>query len=346
MSVTIKDVAKAAGVSPSTVSRVISNHKRISRKTSIKVKAIMQELGYHPNMMAKSLVSRTTNTIGIILPRPAEELFLNFFFAEFIRGISTQAARSGYDLLMTTGTSELEELEAITRIVKGKKVDGVIILYSRPNDLIIDFLHNENFPFVLIGRNEEFPETLCVDNDNIQAAYDATNHLISQGHQRIGFVSGPSNLSVSQDRLEGYKNALRDANLQTRPDWIVEGEFLQESGYRAMSFIMTLPERPTALVGIDDVITFGVLRGLTELGYRVPQDLSLVSFNNLALSELTSPSLSSIDIGIYQLGYTASHTLLSFIANKAMKKSRIVIPHRLVIRESSLHVPQKQHDLY
>jgi DNA-binding LacI/PurR family transcriptional regulator len=338
MSVTIKDVAKAAGVSPSTVSRVISNHARISRKTSIKVKEIMNVLGYHPNMMAKSLVSRTTNTIGIILPRPAEELFVNFFFAEFIRGIATQAARSGYDLLMTTGASEKEELEAITRIVKGKRVDGIIILYSRPNDSIINFLNKENFPFVLIGRSDEFPDTLCVDNDNIQAAYDATNHLISQGHQRIGFVSGPSNLSVSQDRLDGYNKALRNANLPMRSDWIVEGEFLQESGYRAMSFIMNLPDRPTALVTIDDIVTYGVLRGLTELGYRVPHDLSLVSFNNLALSELTSPPISSIDIGIYQLGYTASHTLLNFIQDNAAHKTRTIIPHRLIIRESSLHI--------
>jgi DNA-binding LacI/PurR family transcriptional regulator len=341
MSVTIKDVAKAAGVSPSTVSRVISNHQRISRKTSIKVKQIMSDLGYHPNMMAKSLVSKTTNTVGILLPRPAEELFVNFFFAEFIRGIATQAARSGYDLLMTTGASEKEELEAITRIVKGKRVDGVIILYSRPNDSIIHFLNKENFPFVLIGRNEEFPDTLCVDNDNIQAAYDATNHLISQGHQRIGFVSGPSNLSVSRDRLEGYQKALRNANLPIHADWIVEGEFLQESGYRAMSFIMNTPDRPTALVAIDDIVTFGVLRGLTELGYRVPQDLSLVSFNNLTLSELTSPPISSIDIGIYQLGYTASHTLLNYIQNDNAPKSRTIIPHRLIIRESSLYVVQK-----
>ena len=136
---------------------------------------------------------------------------------------------------MTTGASEQEELEAVTRIVKGKRVDGVIILYSRPNDSIIHFLNKENFPFVLLGRNKEFPDILCVDNDNIQAAFDATNHLISQGHQRIGFVSGPANLSVSQDRLEGYYNAIHKANLPICQDWIVEGEFVLDSGYRAIS---------------------------------------------------------------------------------------------------------------
>jgi DNA-binding LacI/PurR family transcriptional regulator len=335
MSITIKDVAKIAGVAPSTVSRVISNHPRISRKTSIKVKEIMNELGYHPNMMAKSLVSRTTHTIGIILPRPADELFVNFFFAEFIRGIATHAARSGYDLLMTTGASENEELDAVTRIVKGKRVDGVITLYSGPNDSIIHFLNKENFPFVLIGRSEEFPETLSVDNDNIQAAFDATNHLISQGHNCIGFVSGPKNLSITQDRLEGYYKALHKASLPMCPDWIVEGEFLQYSGYHAISSIMNLQKRPTALVVIDDIVAFGVLGGLTELGYRVPHDISLISFNNLALSELTTPPISSIDIGIYQLGYTASHTLLNFIQERNVPKTRTIIPHRLISRESS-----------
>jgi DNA-binding LacI/PurR family transcriptional regulator len=336
MSVTIKDVAKVAGVSPSTVSRVISNHSRISRKTSIRVNEIMNDLGYHPNMVAKSLVSRTTHTLGILLPRPTEELFVNYFFAEFIRGMTTQAAKSGYDLLMTTGSSEKEELEAITRVVKGKRVDGVIILYSRPNDPIIHFLNKEDFPFVLIGRSKEFPDILSVDNDNIQAAYDAANHLISQGHKRIGFVSGPTNLSVSQDRLEGYHKALREAKLPIRPDWTVEGEFLQESGYKAMSLIMNLSDRPTALVCIDDIVTYGVLRGLNELGYRVPRDVCLVSFNNLALSELTSPPISSIDIGIYQLGYTASHTLLNYIHCNDAIKARTIIPHNLIIRKSSM----------
>jgi DNA-binding LacI/PurR family transcriptional regulator len=117
----------------------------------------------------------------------------------------------------------------------------------------------------------------------------------------------------------------------------VEGEFLQESGYRAMSFIMNLPERPTALVVIDDIVTFGILRGLTELGFRVPDDLSLVSFNNIALSELSSPPLSTIDIGIYQLGYMASQMLIRVIEGEPLQTSRLIVPHRLIVRESSLN---------
>ncbi|GAB6992173.1 LacI family DNA-binding transcriptional regulator [Paenibacillus pini] len=343
MSVTIKDVAKKAGVSPSTVSRVLSNNSRISKETSQKVRDIMDELGYHPNIMAKSLVSKTTQSICVILPKPAEELFMNMFFMELIRGIVTQANRSGYDVLISSGANEQEEVEAVSRLLNGKRVDGAILLYSRKDDKVVDFLQNNNHPFVLVGRSPKYPDLLSVDNDNVQAAYDATQHLINLGHQRIGFVSGPPSHIVSRDRLEGYTRAMEDSNLSMSKDWIVEGEFLQESGYRAMSFFMNLPERPTALLVVDDLVSLGVLRGLHELGYKVPQDLCLVSFNNIAIAELSTPPISSVDIGIYNLGYTASQALIQSVTHVGENQfqKRHIIPHRLVIRESSIFSPTK-----
>ncbi|MCA0756813.1 LacI family transcriptional regulator [Paenibacillus sp. N4] len=340
--VTIKDIAKAAGVSPSTVSRVVSNHPRISKATSQKVKRFMEEMGYHPNVMAKSLVSKTTQTLAIMLPRPAEELFQDFFFGELLRGILTQSTRAGYDMLLTTATSPNDETETVSRLVLGRRVDGVILLSSRVNDPLIDLLDKHKFPTVLIGRTEGHSNILSVDNDNEQAAYDATQHLILQGHERIGFVSGPPALTVAQDRMNGYRRAMQEAGLPVRSEWIVEGEFLQQSGYRAMSFMMSLPERPSGLVAIDDVVAFGVLRGLTELGYKVPDDLSLVSFNNIALSELATPPISSIDIGTYQLGYTASQMLIRLIQEEDVHQSRMIIPHRLIVRESSIQTVSKR----
>ncbi|MFI2856091.1 LacI family DNA-binding transcriptional regulator [Paenibacillus sp. JSM ZJ436] len=339
MSVTIKDVAKKAGVSPSTVSRVLSNHPRISRETSRRVKDIMEELGYHPNIMAKSLVSKTTESICVILPKPAEELFLNLFFMELIRGIVAQANRAGYDVLISSGGNEKEEVEAVSRLLHGRRVDGAILLYSRQDDPVVNFLKTHDYPFVLVGRSDSYPDILSVDTDNVQAAYDATRHLIAQGHERIGFVSGPPNLVVSKDRLEGYNRALTDCGITLRKDWIVEGEFLQDSGYRAMSFFMNLPERPTALVIVDDIVSFGVLRGLHELGYKVPEDVSIISFNNISLTELSTPPLSSVDIGIYNLGYTASQALIQNIRHdgSSVLPNRYVIPHRLMIRESSMY---------
>lgn len=339
MSVTIKDVAKRAGVSPSTVSRVLSNHPRISTETSKRVKVIMEQMGYHPNIMAKSLVSKTTNSICIMLPKSAEELFSNFFFMELIRGIVTQASRLGYDVLISSGSNEKEEVDGVSRLLNGRRVDGVILLYSRKDDPVIDFLHDNGHNFVLIGRSEQYPDILSVDNNNVQASYDATKHLISLGHERIGFVSGPPHLVVSKDRLKGYLDALHDAGLESKQEWIVEGEFLQDSGYRAMSFFMNLPDRPTSIVLIDDVVAFGVLRGLNELNYKVPEDLCLVSFNNIPLTELSTPPLSSIDIGIYNLGYTASQVLIQSIqnSNDSSYQKRQIIPHRLIVRDSSMY---------
>jgi len=335
MNVTIKDVARKAGVSPSTVSRVIADHPRISRETSRKVKQIMEELGYHPNLMAKSLVSRTTKTIAIILPKPAEELLLNFFFYELIRGVLAQLTRSGYDMLMAGGSNEQEELDTVARLVRGGRIDGLILLYSRTSDPVIDFLRREKIPFALVGRSLDYDDVPSVDNDNVQASYDATKHLIAQGQTRIGFVSGPAKLAMTQDRMNGYKKALEEAGYPFKPNWVVEGEFLIESGYRAMASIMSQPEPPTALVVIDDVVAFGVLKGLAELGYRVPQDVAIVSFNNIALAELTMPPISSMDVGAYQLGYTASQLVLHMIQGYEIT-ARQIIPHRLVVRESSL----------
>jgi DNA-binding LacI/PurR family transcriptional regulator len=344
MAITIKDVAKQAGVSPSTVSRVLSNHPRISSKTSRKVKEIMEELGYHPNIMAKSLVSKMTNSICILLPKPAEELFSNLFFMDLIRGIVTQASRSGFDVILSSGSNEKEEVGAVSRLFNGGRVDGAVLLYSRKDDPVIEYLHENGHPFVLVGRSEKYPDLLSVDTDNVKAAYDATRHLISMGHERIGFVSGPTNLIVSRDRLEGYHKALQDAGLEARPEWIVEGEFLQESGYRAMSFYMNLPDRPTALVVVDDIISFGILRGLHESNYKVPEDICLVSFNNIPLSELSHPPLSSVDIGIFHLGYTASQILIQSIqkSSDALHQNRYIIPHHLHVRESSMYALSKK----
>jgi len=342
--ITIKDIAKMAGVSPSTVSRVISNHPRISRETSVKVRQIMKEHNYHPNIMAKSLVSKTTQTLGIMLPRPAEELFQNYFFGELLRGIMSHATRMNYEVLLSTESTSGNGLDAISRLVYGRRVDGILLLSSRREDPHIAFLEEERFPFVLIGRSETHPDAPMVDNDNVQTAYDATSHLIAQGHARIGFVSGPPEFTLSHDRMTGYAKAMEDAQLPTHSDWILEGEYLQDSGFRAMSLFMSLPNRPTAIVVIDDHVAFGVLRALDELGYRVPEDISVVSFNNIALSELASPPLSSIDIGTYQLGYSAVQLLLKIIQGDegAISPNPIIIPHRLMVRESSLYTLPRQ----
>ncbi|MRN53651.1 LacI family DNA-binding transcriptional regulator [Paenibacillus monticola] len=339
MTVTMKKVARRAGVSISTVSRVLSGHLNVREEISCKVKRIMKELGYTPNIIAKSLVSKTTNSICVLLPGPAEELFSNLFFMELIRGIVAGASRLGFDILISSGATEQEELEVVSQLLKGRRVDGMIVLSSHYDDAVIEYLNTNSYPFVLVGRSDKYDGILSVDTNHSMAAYDATSHLITMGHERIGFVSGPQDLIVSRDRLEGYRNALLDHGLEWYPEWIVEGESLQDSGYGSISDFMNLPNRPTALVAVDDMVTFSVIRVLKQLKYKVPDDLAIVSFNNIPLAELSVPPISSIDTRIYDLGAMASQVLIQRIQHPEHEnqyKNRFIIAHQLIERESSM----------
>ncbi|SMG55808.1 LacI family DNA-binding transcriptional regulator [Paenibacillus aquistagni] len=335
MAVTIVDVAHKAGVSPSTVSRVISNDSRISQKTSRKVRKIMEELGYHPNMLAKSLVTKTTNNIGIVLPRPADELFQNQFFSEIIRGIVTKAASGRYDVLLTTGTNEIEEEQAVERLVRGRNVDGIILLSSKKEDRTISFLREKKFPFVLVGRSEQYSDLISVDNDNVQAAYDVTRRLIQAGHRKIAFVSGPLNLTVSKDRLDGYTKALYEAGIAVQAQYQFEGSFTMESSEEVVQDILKLKDRPTAIVAIDDLVAFGLIRSFWRQGLRIPDDCSIAGFNNTLISEMCLPPIASVDIGIYQMGTSAAQALIQRIKGDGFEQARIIIPHQLIWRESA-----------
>ena len=188
--VTIKDVAQLAGVSPSTVSRVISNHPKISPATKKRVRDVMNKLDYHPNIMAKSLVSKNTKTIGLVLPYSSDNLFINPFFSEVLRGMLAYANNKNYDLLLSSARNQSEELEAINRMVLGRRIDGVVLMSPSRDDVIVKKLMEYEFPFVLLGRSLEYPDVLSVNNDNIKAAFDLTNYLLLQGHQKIGIVTG------------------------------------------------------------------------------------------------------------------------------------------------------------
>lgn len=335
MTVTIKDVAKRANVAPSTVSRVIADSPRISEKTKKKVREAMKELGYHPNFIARSLANKSTQVIGLIMPSSADKAFQNPFFPEVIRGISKAVHDRQYALQLSTGETEAEIYEGVVHMVQGKRVDGVILLYSRANDKIMAYLQKEDVPFVVIGKPHKKAEQIThVDNDNVRAAREATEYLIELGHERIAFVGGNVNLIVTMDRLRGYEKALKSASLPYRKDYIVHEEFLKEGGQEAMKGLLSLKEPPTALVVADDLMALGVLNTLAEMGLSVPADLSIVSFNNVLLSEISRPPLTSVDINIFQLGFEAARNLIQQIENPNEPIKRIIIPHTLVKRFS------------
>lgn len=335
MNITIKDVAKRANVAPSTVSRVIADSPRISEKTKRKVREAMKELGYHPNFIARSLASQSAQVIGIVMPSSANQALQNPFFPEVIRGISKAAHEKKYALQMSTGEKEDEIYEGVIEMLQGRRVDGVILLYSRVNDKLMKYLQQNDFPFVVIGKPHQKAEQIThVDNDNYRAAKEATQYLIELGHERIAFVGGNVSYLVTVDRLLGYEEALKEAGLPYRTEYVMHEEFLKEGGQEAMKELLSLVDPPTALVVADDLMALGVLNTLDEMGLRVPDDISIVSFNNTLLAEISRPPLTSVDIHIFQLGYEAAKNLIEKIANPNEPIKRIIIPHRLIKRFS------------
>lgn len=335
MAVTIKDVAKLANVAPSTVSRVIANNPRISQQTKERVREAMDKLGYHPNLNARSLANRSTQTIGLVMPSSGEKTFQNPFFPEVIRGISTKAHEIGYSLQMTTGNTQEEIHEGVVCMVQGSQVDGIVLLYSRIDDSIIDYLLEKRFPFVVIGKPYRYADQIThIDNDNVKAAKEATQYLIANNHEQIAFVGGDLNLVVTVDRLLGFEAAIREAGLHYRDDYVVQSEFLSEGGRRAIDALMSLKSPPTALVVADDLMAFGIVNHLKEKHMNVPEDISIISFNNVMLAELSSPPLSSIDINIFTLGYDAVSHLIENMTSDTVQAKRVTIPHHLVERQS------------
>lgn len=335
MNVTIKEVAKLSGVSPSTVSRVISDSPRISDETKKIVREAMEELGYHPNAIARSLVSKATNTIGIVMPQSAERAFLNPFFPQALSGVSAAAHEQGYCILLSTGKTEKEQLESIQSIVMGGRVDGVIIMYSSVDNAAMDTLKKLRTPVVVIGKPLKSKGTLYVDNDNVQASFEVTEKLIKNGHKRVALISGSFKFVVSLDRLDGYMNAIKKYDIPFRKEYIIElSEFLKEGAYERTRQLLALPERPTALVVTDDVMAFGAMDAIKESGLRIPEDIEIMSFNNVPSAELTNPSLTSVDIDAFALGYESSKLIIEKIRGEATI-DKVIVPTRIIYRESS-----------
>lgn len=334
MTATIKDVAMKAGVSPSTVSRVISNSPRISEQTKRRVRQAMEELGYHPNVLARSLVKKSAGAIGILIPSSTEEFFMNPFFPEVLRGISDVARREQLDLLLATSDSGKEDVQSLMQMIRGKRVDGILLLSSRIHDPLLNFLKEYPFPTVLLGRPENEISIAWVNNDNVEACYQATRHLIQLGNKRIGFLSGAETLVVTRDRFLGYQKALEEAGLSLDKKLVFTSSFVERGGYLGMMRLLALSERPTAVVASDDLLAFGAMRAAGELGYRIPEDLAVVGFNNVRLAEISNPSLTSIDVHIYELGTAVAELLIEQIREQTQFERSVIIPTHLVIRNS------------
>ena len=337
MAVTLKDVAALAGVSPSTVSRTCKDNPSISEETKEKVRRAMAQLGYEPGFSSQSSLPSTQNTrtIGIILPPSQKETYENSFYLEAIRGISQFCSHRQYINTVITGQNEEELLHVIQTLNRSGQVDSFILLYSKQQDKVIDYLYNEGLLYVLIGKAFQYAnQTIYIDNDNVLAGQEATEYLCHLGHKKIAYLGSDSSLMFSADRKTGYQLALTLHGLSQRSEYCLEVPSIPKDKSNAIYCLLQSDERPTAIVVSDDILAVALERVCLELNLSIPDDLSIISFNNSLLARLTSPQLTSIDVNSCQLGIEAASQIINHIENPNLLATKIIVPHHLVERNS------------
>lgn len=313
MAVTIKDVAKKAGVAPSTVTRVIHDSSIISQKTKDKVRAVMEELNYYPNLNARSLASKKTSVIGLVFPDATDAFYQNPFFPTVMRGLNEAGANSNYSLQLTTGNDLTSRLNSVQRMVHGRQVDGLIFLYARKNDPILEFVHQQKFPLIVIGQPaiENIP---FVNNNNQQMAQDTTQYLIEKGYNKIGFIGGDLEQQFINDRLLGYKEALSNANIQFQEDWVYNDlNFLPEVGYELAQHIAKEQDFD-AFVVADQFVATGFKEGWNAVSET---EIPVITFHSFHMHENANFSSDPyVNINAHDLGKGALEMLLEVIQNQ------------------------------
>lgn len=327
--VTIVDVAAEAGVSFGTVSRVINNDVHVRPATRQRVLEAMERLGFVANRQARSLAGGRTNTIGLLVPDLGTG-----YIGEIIRGIDAELTLQGLDLILyTTHRTASKEASYVANLATGM-VDGLLLVLPRNPADYVGTLTQRNFPFVLIDHQGIGPDCPAVGATNWQGSYDATEYLIRLGHRRIGFITGSMDLGCAQDRLAGYRAALRTNHIPESPELIFEGTFFQPDGYAGALTFLDLAEPPTAIFASNDVMAMGAMDAIRNRGLRVPEDISVLGFDDIPQASLVRPALTTVQQPLEKMGRVAAQMLLDLLQNPEKKIERIELPTKLVIRES------------
>lgn len=329
MGVTIKEVAREAGVSIATVSRVFNDSGPVGDETRRRIVDAAQRLRYIPNGAARSLITSRTMTLGVLLP----DLF-GEFFSEVIRGIDQTAQQHRYHLLLSSSHSERAEIEAALQAMEGR-VDGLIVMYP---GLDVDALRNtvsERLPVVLLNCRIEGGAFDSIIVDNYGGAYAMTEHLVRQGHRRIALITGGSQNYDAAERARGYRAALRDGGAEWSAELEVEGTFTDVSGYEAARRLLTLAPRPTAVFASNDAMAIGALSAFREAGLHVPDDIAVAGFDDIPIAAYVMPRLTTVHVPISELGVRAMERLVEAVRRENHHARRQdVVPTTLVLRDS------------
>lgn len=328
--VTIVDVAEAAGVSHATVSRVLNNRGYIGEATRQKVLDAVDRLGYVANVQARSLAGGASLLVGMVVPS-----FYDTYLGRLSQSIDLELARLNYRLaVFPTHRNQEAELEYINRVISGL-VDGVLLVLPGHLDDYLDTLKRQQFPYVLIDSVAVDAESFVIGTDNWQGAYDATRYLLELGHRRIGHLKGRERRRSAEERFEGYRAALADFDVLFDPDLVSNGGYNRNQGYKAALEILTLPNPPTAVFAANDASAFGAIDAARELNITIPDQLSLMGFDDVPEADLVFPKLSTVYTSIDQMGRTAARMLVTRIKDSSLAPRTVLTSTSLIIRDST-----------
>ena len=334
---TIKDVAKKAGVSTTTVSHVINKTRFVAEKTEQAVRDAIKELHYQPSAVARSLKVNHTNTIGLLVVTNETP-----YFAELIRVVENNCYKKGYTLILCNAGRDIEKQKSYLAMLAQKRVDGLLILCSEYPPELLELLKSyENIPMMIMdwGKSSNFTDN--IEDNSEQGAYIATSYLINRGHRDIGTITGQLNEHTGRERQRGFLKAMQEHHLAINENWVIKSDFLPEYGYKAMQSILQQETLPTAVFCGGDVIAMGAICAINEAGLSVPKDISIIGYDNIRDSRFFNPPLTTIHQPKERLGELALNMLLDRIVNKREEFKAIELMPELIERRSVIDGPYK-----
>ena len=331
MAITIEDIAREAGVSISTVSRVMNGTKSVSDALKDRVYQSIEKNNFKPNVLAQGLITKKTNVLGVVVPDIS-----NAVFGALTKGINSVCSRKGYTLMVCESGGILENEVRLLKVLEDRCADGVLFAGVDVNHALVSAIKSRSYPVVLVTQEASEGENLIptVVHDNVQALYDAVNFLIDNGHRRIAYIGGPKHdFSSGKKRLQGYLAALRDAGIEKVDSYIVQGAFSYDAGYSGMKKIYEENSvLPTAAVTGSDVIALGAIQFAKNAGLDVPNDLSFLGFDDLDFSCYFKPELSTVRISYFDEGAAAARELIQRIDGPQGDNGTIYVPHKIIRR--------------
>jgi LacI family transcriptional regulator len=327
---TMKQVAERAGVSTSTVSHVINNTRVVSADVRQRVLAIIAEMRYIPSAVARSLKNDKTHTIGMMIPNNS-----NPYFAELIQGIEDAAFKVGYNIILCNAYDDPKKQAAYLRVLIEKRIDGLILVASGADDELGRLLRDQAIPIVVVDREVAGVEADFIEADHEKGGYLATQYLIALGHRDIACVSGPTDLPPSRARVGGYLRALKEAGLKFRLDYLVRSDFTSQGGFLAFQQLLALKQRPSAVFASNDLMAIGGICAASEAHVRVPDQLSVIGYDDIALASYSTPRLTTMAQPKYEMGQLITNVLIDRIMGGDLPLRRELLQTRLVVRQST-----------